>query len=127
MSAATSGFHLLELHSCGLLAAVKALGGLQDEAAAPTCHATALTILAAAIALPAPARAQTYDPSYPVCLQVYQSIVDYYYECRLPDDGAVRASASGRSAQCVVNPYYGGPNAGAASKSGLSNIDDRSI
>ena len=44
--------------------------------------ATSLTILAATIALPAPARAQTYDPSYPVCLQVYQGIADFYYECR---------------------------------------------
>ena len=34
--------------------------------------AMALTILAATIALAAPARAQTYDPSYPVCLQIYQ-------------------------------------------------------
>jgi hypothetical protein len=26
------------------------------------------------------------------------------------------ASASGRSAQCVVNPYYGGPNAGRSKR-----------
>ena len=71
--------------------------------------ATALIILAAAIALPAPARAQTYDPSYPVCLQVYQSMVDYYFECHYRTMAQCAASASGRSAQCVVNPYYGGP------------------
>jgi hypothetical protein len=71
--------------------------------------ATALTILAATIALPAPARAQTYDPSYPVCLQVYQGMVDFYFECRYQTMAQCAASASGRSAQCVVNPYYGGP------------------
>lgn len=71
-----------------------------------------LTILAATIALPAPARAQTYDPSYPVCLQVYQGgIADFYFECRYQTMAQCMASASGRSAQCVVNPYYGGPKA----------------
>ena len=74
--------------------------------------ATALTILATMIALPAPARAQTYDPSYPVCLQVYQSMVDFYFECHYRTMAQCAASASGRSAQCVVNPYYAGPNAG---------------
>ena len=54
------------------------------------------TILAAAIALPAPARAQTYDPSYPVCLQIYQSISDFYYECRYQTMAQCAASASGR-------------------------------
>ena len=79
----------------------------------PHAFATAmsLTILAAMIALPAPARAQTYDPSYPVCLQIYQSIADFYFECRYRTMGQCMASASGRSAQCVVNPYYGGPKA----------------
>ena len=71
--------------------------------------ATALTILAATIALPAPARAQTYDPSSPVCLQIYQGIADVYFECGYQTMAQCAASASGRSAQCVVNPYYGGP------------------
>ena len=74
--------------------------------------ATASIILAATIALSAPARAQTYDPSYPVCLQVYQGMVDFYFECHYRTMAQCAASASGRSAQCVVNPYYGGPNAG---------------
>ena len=80
----------------------------------PYASATALslTILAAAITPPAPARAQTYDPNYPVCLQVYQGgIADFYFECRYRTMAQCQASASGRSAQCVVNPYYGGPKA----------------
>jgi hypothetical protein len=74
--------------------------------------AMALAILAASIALPTPARAQTYDPSYPVCLQIYQGgIADFYFECRYQTMAQCMASASGRSAQCVVNPYFGGPKA----------------
>lgn len=68
---------------------------------------TALT--AATMSLTAAARAQTYDPAYPVCLQVYQGgIADFYFECRYRTMGQCQASASGRAAQCVVNPYYGG-------------------
>ena len=59
-----------------------------------------------------PSHAQTYDPSYPVCLQIYQGIADFYFECHYRTMAQCAASASGRSAQCVVNPYYGGPNAG---------------
>jgi Protein of unknown function (DUF3551) len=67
----------------------------------------ALAIVAATLALAAPARAQTYDPAYPVCLQVYQGFVDYYFECAYQTMAQCQASASGRSASCVVNPYYG--------------------
>ena len=78
----------------------------------PSAIAISLTILFATIALSAPAPAQTYDPSYPVCLQIYQGgIADFYFECRYQTMGQCMASASGRSAQCVVNPYYGGPKA----------------
>ena len=70
----------------------------------------ALAIGAATISLTAPAQAQTYDPNYPVCLQVYQgSMVDFYFECGYTSIEQCQASASGRSAQCVVNPYYKGP------------------
>ena len=68
------------------------------------------TIGAATTLMAAPAQAQTYDPNYPVCLQVYQgSMVDYYFECGYTSIAQCQASASGRSAQCVVNPYYKGP------------------
>jgi hypothetical protein len=69
----------------------------------------ALSLLAATMFTAAPAQAQTYDPNYPVCLQVYQSMVDYYFECGFTSMAQCQASASGRSAQCVVNPYYKGP------------------
>jgi Protein of unknown function (DUF3551) len=57
----------------------------------------------------APVQAQTYDPAYPVCLQVYTGgFMDYYFECAYTNMAQCQASASGRSASCVVNPYYAG-------------------
>lgn len=82
-----------------------------------------LYALAGAIALTmasatSPAHAQTYDPDYPVCLQIYQGgIADFYFECRYRTMAQCAASASGRAAQCVVNPYYGyGKQPGGRSK-----------
>ena len=70
--------------------------------------AFAIVALGAAYAV-TPAQAQTYDPAYPVCLQVYQgSMVDYYFECAYRTMAQCQMSASGRAASCVVNPYYGG-------------------
>ena len=53
----------------------------------------------------APARAQTYDPGYPVCLQTY-GIDGSYIECSFNSLAQCAASASGRSAQCLNNPYF---------------------
>ena len=65
----------------------------------------ALAILAiAAASAAAPAQAQTYDPNYPVCLHVYGRIS--YYECTYTSLPQCNMSASGRSAQCVINPYF---------------------
>ena len=64
-----------------------------------------LAMLAIATVLSAaPARAQTYDPDYPVCLKVYGPVT--YYECRYTSLAQCAGSASGRSAQCLVNPYF---------------------
>jgi hypothetical protein len=50
-----------------------------------------------------PASAQTYGSGYPVCLHVYGPAT--YYECSYTSIAQCNASASGRAAQCVVNPY----------------------
>jgi hypothetical protein len=64
-----------------------------------------LAILAIGTAsMAAPARAQTYDPNYPVCLHVYGPA--NYYECRYASLAQCDWSASGRPAQCIVNPYF---------------------
>jgi hypothetical protein len=51
------------------------------------------------------ATAQTYDPAYPVCLHVYDKGANYY-ECSYTSLPQCNASASGRAAQCVINPYF---------------------
>ena len=58
-----------------------------------------------AIGTVAPASAQTYDPAYPVCLHVYDRGGNYY-QCRYTSLPQCRASASGRAAECVINPYF---------------------
>ena len=58
-----------------------------------------------AVHVTAPARAQTYDPNYPICLQIYDDMVHFYFECSYTSMAQCQASASGRAAQCVVNPY----------------------
>ena len=63
----------------------------------------ALAILAIGTVSIGPAAAQTYDPAYPVCLHAFRG---NYYECRYTSLPQCNASASGRSAQCVINPYF---------------------
>jgi Protein of unknown function (DUF3551) len=73
----------------------------------------ALAILAIGAA-PAPAQAQTYDPRYPVCLHVFGRIT--YYECSYASLPQCNMSASGRSAQCVVNPYFAHASQGPSTR-----------
>jgi hypothetical protein len=71
---------------------------------------TVLTI--GTILATAPARAQTYDPNYPVCLQTY-GIDGAYIECSFVSLAQCAASASGRAAQCLTNPYFAAASRGA--------------
>ena len=64
---------------------------------------TILTIGAMLVAAPAPA--QTYDPSFPVCLQTY-AIGGGYIDCSFTSLAQCAGSASGRAAQCLTNPYF---------------------
>ena len=59
----------------------------------------------AAVATAAPGRAQTYDPDFPVCLQTY-GIGGGSISCGYTSLAQCAASASGRSAECLVNPYF---------------------
>jgi hypothetical protein len=66
----------------------------------------ALAILTIATVLTAAAaRAQTYDPNYPVCLQTY-SIGGGGISCGYTSLAQCAQSASGRAAQCISNPYF---------------------
>jgi Protein of unknown function (DUF3551) len=66
-----------------------------------------LTILTMGIALIAGhARAQTYDPAYPVCLYVVSFGATPYYRCSYVTMEQCRASANGQ--MCSLNPFYAG-------------------
>jgi hypothetical protein len=58
------------------------------------------TILAAASA-----QAQTYDPNYPVCVQVAR-IGGSYITCGYTSMAQCQMSVSGLPAQCLTNPYF---------------------
>jgi hypothetical protein len=57
----------------------------------------------------APAQAQTYDPAYPICLQTFGRNGNAI-SCGYISMGQCSLSASGRAAQCIVNPYFVGTN-----------------
>ena len=72
----------------------------------------ALTILAIGMVwAAAPAQAQTYDPAYPVCMHVVGAWGGDYFDCTYYTMEQCRATASGRPAQCDINPYYVGARA----------------
>jgi Protein of unknown function (DUF3551) len=64
-----------------------------------------LTLAIGTLAAAAPVGAQNYDPDYPVCLHVFGRGA-IYYECAYTSRAQCNASASGRSAECEINPYF---------------------
>ena len=68
----------------------------------------ALAFLTIGIVSIGPAVAQRYDPAYPFCLHVYSEGGGNYYECSYTSLPQCNASASGRYAECEVNPYFAG-------------------
>jgi hypothetical protein len=65
----------------------------------------AWTILSIAALSVAPVQAQTFGSAFPVCIQTY-GITGNAIDCSYASMDQCRASASGRAAQCIVNPYY---------------------
>ncbi len=68
-------------------------------------------------AIGTPASAQQYPSNVPVCLQVYD-LGGNYTECLYASIPQCQAAASGRSAQCVVNPFF---NPGVDSRASRRN------
>jgi hypothetical protein len=66
-----------------------------------------LAVVSLAVAVIAtPVQAQTYDPSYPVCMHVYGSLDGERIDCIFTSLPQCAATASGRSATCLINPYF---------------------
>jgi hypothetical protein len=51
-----------------------------------------------------PAAAQTYDPRYPVCIEIY-TIDGSHIDCSYNAMAQCAATASGQAARCYTNPY----------------------
>lgn len=64
------------------------------------------TLAFVSLSMAAPAQAQTYDPSYPVCMEVGGREASYI-QCTFTSIAQCQASASGRAASCMMNPYPG--------------------
>ena len=73
--------------------------------------AAAAIFTMAAVLTAVPARAQRYDPDYPVCLQTY-NIGGGSIGCGYTSLAQCAATASGRAAQCITNPFFAGTPAG---------------
>ena len=68
------------------------------------------TLVISTILASSPTLAQTYDPRYPVCIEVY-TIDGSSIGCGYTTMAECRATASGLAAQCFANPYFAGtPN-----------------
>ncbi len=66
-----------------------------------------LAIAALAMALGAGSvRAQGYDPRYPVCMHVFGELEGERMDCIFTSLAQCQAEASGRSAMCLINPYF---------------------
>jgi Protein of unknown function (DUF3551) len=66
--------------------------------------ALAMTVIAT------PVQAQMYDPNYPVCMHVYGELEGERMDCIFTSLAQCAATASGRSATCLVNPYFARPS-----------------
>ena len=76
----------------------------RDEHWGPSMRMFSLVMLAAAaLAASCSTNAQTYSLDYPVCLHVYGPAT--HIECAFTSLPQCAASASGRAAQCEVNPF----------------------
>jgi hypothetical protein len=65
------------------------------------------SVLALAMALAATsARAQMYDSRYPVCMHAYGDLEGERMDCIFTSLAQCAATASGRAAVCLINPYF---------------------
>ena len=70
----------------------------------PLAYATFASVAIGTLLMGAPAYAQTYDPNFPVCMQIYGPVG--YLDCRYGSLDQCKFLAVGRSASCIANPYF---------------------
>lgn len=62
----------------------------------------------AAIAAASTARAQNYNPRYPVCMKVIENFGGERNECIYDSLEQCAQRAAGLAATCIINPFYRG-------------------
>jgi hypothetical protein len=65
-----------------------------------------LTLALATTVVATSVQAQMYDPNYPVCMHVYGELEGERMDCIFGSLAQCAASASGRPATCLINPYF---------------------
>jgi hypothetical protein len=65
-----------------------------------------LILVVGLVSFAAPTRAQTFDPNYPVCVQISEW-GGWRIECSYTSMAQCKASASGLGRTCMPNPYFG--------------------
>ena len=65
-----------------------------------------MMLTAAAISAASSARAQAYDPRYPVCMQVIVNFGGQHNECAYFSMEQCAQRAAGLAATCIINPFY---------------------
>jgi hypothetical protein len=66
----------------------------------------AILTIAAISATPS-ARAQTYNPRYPICAKFIQNFGGERIECGYDSMEQCQERVAGLGGTCIVNPYYG--------------------
>lgn len=69
-------------------------------------HKLSPLVASATILASAPAPAQTYDPRYPVCMQVVENFGSTRFDCSFTSVPQCQATALGRAATCLINPFF---------------------
>jgi len=65
-----------------------------------------ITLTIAVMFSSSPARAQNYDPRYPICMQVIETFGGQRNECAYYTLEQCAQRAAGLAAICIVNPFY---------------------
>lgn len=68
-----------------------------------------MAMIVAAISAASSARAQNYNPRYPVCMKVIENFGGERNECIYYSLPQCAQRASGLGATCILNPFYRGP------------------
>jgi hypothetical protein len=67
---------------------------------------TSVLLAAGTLLALSPTSAQTYDPSYPVCIHIYGDRLGDRIDCIFTSLDQCAATATGLPATCLINPYY---------------------